>query len=259
MDTSIALNTSFDFRSDTPLNKDPDTWSPTLAKYHSLLWSKPLPCGRIFHLEYRNAPYYLNHNSDLGEFSLSSDTVVPTFRWLPDIEELIADQELRGFRATAYTIGGMMIFPANQIQKKWTINQARGCNRRISDRFDLTVECIRRHYNGGESPLAEALDRYADFFGLFGDFQGYVDFFLLHDLLENGSASVKFFLPFDDFNSSAVPQDKSAYDNYRARAVEFIGARNQRIYDWATNHLAADKRGEGEHQTQLMGICRSGA
>lgn len=127
-----------------------------------------------------------------------------------------------------------MIFPANQIQRKWTINQARGCLRRIGDRFDLTVECIRRHYDGGKSPLAETLNRYADFFGLFGDFQGYVDFFLLHDLLENGSDSVKFFLPFDDFNSSAAPRDRSAYDNYRARAVEFIGARNQRIYDWAT-------------------------
>ncbi|HRQ87352.1 MAG TPA: hypothetical protein PLA50_01035, partial [Bacteroidia bacterium] len=85
----------------------------------------------------------------MGDFSLSSDTVVPAFQWLPNIEELIADQELRDFRATTYTIGGMMIFPANQIQRKWTINQARGCLRRIGDRFDLTVECIRRHYDGG--------------------------------------------------------------------------------------------------------------
>ena len=53
----------------------------------------------------------------------------------------------------AYTIGGIMVFPGNQVDRKWTINQARGCTRSISDRFDLTLECIRRHYSDWESPL----------------------------------------------------------------------------------------------------------
>jgi hypothetical protein len=47
--------------------------------------------------------------------------------------------------AISYTIGGMMVFPGNAIDGKWTINQARGCLRKISDRFDLTLECIRRY------------------------------------------------------------------------------------------------------------------
>ena len=50
-----------------------------------------------------------------------------------------------------------MVFPANRIEKKNTINGARGVHPRIADRFDLTAECIRRHYLGIESPLAVVL------------------------------------------------------------------------------------------------------
>jgi integrase len=39
------IDTTFDFRSDTPPGLDPDTYSPTLRRYHRLLWSKPLPSG----------------------------------------------------------------------------------------------------------------------------------------------------------------------------------------------------------------------
>lgn len=63
-----------------------------------------------------------------------------------------------------------------------SINQARGINSRIRDRFDLTLESIRRHYLGTVNPLADVLARHSDFFDLFGDFRGYVDHFLLNDL-----------------------------------------------------------------------------
>jgi len=241
METSFTIDTSFDFRSDTPPNKDPDTWSPSLSKHHKYLWSKPLPCGEVLHLEYRNAPYYLNHNSELGDFSLSSDTVIPTFWWLKNIEGLVADDELSDFHAIAYTIGGMMIFPANQIERRWTINQARGCIRKISDRFDLTVECIRRHYTGEKSPLGEVLDRYTGFFRLFQDFRGYVEFFFLHDLVNNDCTLVNFFLPFDEFHAPAVPQNRSEYQAYRTCAVDFINARNERIRNWAAHSLANER------------------
>ncbi len=123
---------------------------------------------------------YLHHRSALGEFSLSSDSVMQTFtRWpaLKPITEQLPESENEAFMTIAYTIGAMMVFPGNQIDRKWTINQARGCNRSISDRFDLTLECIRRHYSGRGSPLSGTLSRYADFFALFGDFRGYVSFF----------------------------------------------------------------------------------
>ncbi len=240
MDQSNPIDTTFDFRSDTPPKRDPDTWSPTLCRYHKLLWSKPLPSGVIFDLVSQTAPFYLHHDSDGGEFWLSSDAVIPTFRWVSNIKELIPDEELNDFIAIGYTIGGMMLFPAVRIERKWTINQARGCLKKIRDRFDLTLECIRRHYSGGESPLGEVLARYADFFRLFRNFRGYVELFLLQDLLSDDCTAVKFFSPFDDFNSSAVPNSKSAYLDYRTLAVDFITARNIRIRDWSVINLKAN-------------------
>ena len=44
------IDITFDFRSDTPRGKDPDSRSPPLRSYHKLLWSKPLPSGVVFEL-----------------------------------------------------------------------------------------------------------------------------------------------------------------------------------------------------------------
>lgn len=43
----MTVDTTFDFRSDSPKG-DPDKYSPTLHRYHQLLWSKPLPSGAPF-------------------------------------------------------------------------------------------------------------------------------------------------------------------------------------------------------------------
>jgi hypothetical protein len=153
----MRIDTKFDFRTDAA-GKDPDLFSPTLRKYHHFLWSKPLPDGRPFNLNDSVLGAYLHHRSDLGEFVLSSDSVVPSYtRWksMQHIVGLLSEEENEAFRATGYTIGGMMVFPANRIEGKQTINGARGFNRKIADRFDLTLECIRRHYLGQDSPLAE--------------------------------------------------------------------------------------------------------
>lgn len=40
------IDIGFDMRSDTPPGKDPDAYSPTLRRYHQLLWSKPFPTAR---------------------------------------------------------------------------------------------------------------------------------------------------------------------------------------------------------------------
>ncbi len=69
-----------------------------------------------------------------------------------------------------YTIGSSIIFPGNRIDVASTINGARGFHPRIADRFDLTLECIRRHYRGESSPLPPTLLKCGDFFGLFESF-----------------------------------------------------------------------------------------
>jgi hypothetical protein len=134
---------------------------------------------------------------------------MPTFtRWasLKHLTEQFPEEENEGFRTVGYTIGGMMVFPGNKVDGKQTINGARGFTRKIADRMDLTLECIRRHYLGEPSPLGETLQRYADFFALFGTFPGYVEFFLLQDLVTNDYADIRFFMPFDDFMTPSIPK-----------------------------------------------------
>lgn len=231
----MTIDTTFHFGSDTPPGKDPDKDSPTLHRYHQLLWSKPLPTGPRFDLVDARPAHYLVHRSDLGVFYLSSDAVIASLhKQARVIVAQIPESETTAFRAIGYTIGGMMVFPSNRIDGKMTINGARGFHPSIADRFDLTLECIRRHYRGdvGDSyPLGDSLMRYHDFFALFGDFTGYVDFFLLQDLVSKDGETVKFFTAFDDFKTPAVPQSVDAYRDYRRRSMEFVQARNRRIAD----------------------------
>ena len=138
--------------------------------------------------------------------------------------------ETEAFRTLGYTIGGMMVFPGNQVDGKQTINAARGMHPQIRDRFDLTLECIRRYYRGEpNNPLRDTLARYAAFFRLFGDLAGYVDFFHLQHLVDEASSTVKLFMPFGDFGERVLPTSLDAHLGYRRRAMEFIESRNRRI------------------------------
>lgn len=232
MTTGSNIDVTFDFRTDTPSRKDPDAFSPTLRKYHRLLWSKVLPSGALFDLGEETSGVYLHHRSSLGEYFLASDSVVPSFRKERSLAEVIAQipiGEWETFMTTTYTMGGMMVFPGNRVDRKMTINGARGCHPRIKDRFDLTVECIRRHYKGDRSPFADTLARYNDFFQLFESFRGYAEYFLLQDLVSADFSRVEFFTPFEDFTTSPLPVGSAAYRDYKQRAVEFIEARNERI------------------------------
>ena len=152
-------------------------------------------------------------------------------RWvaLKPITEQFPEEENEAFRTIGYTIGAMMVFPRNRVDGKQTLNGARGFPRKIADRMDLTLESIRRHYAGQASPLADTLTRYDDFFALFEDFQGYVDFFVLQDLVVDDYSAVRFFMPFDDFTTPSVPKDVDAYRGYRRLSIDFVEARNRRI------------------------------
>ena len=230
MDNFIDI--TFDFRTDTPKGKDPDSFSRTLRSYHKFLWSKPLPNGVLFELDDKRAKVYLYHKSQLGEFFLSSDSVIHTFsRWasMAHIINQLKEGEAEAFRSIGYTMGGMIIFPANRVEGKTTINGARGFHPLIKDRIDLTLECIRRYYKNEKSPLTAVLNRYADFFALFGNFKGYVVFFLLQDLVAGDFSAIKFLMPFDDFKTPAVPKTLEEYLYYKDLTIKFINERNQRI------------------------------
>ncbi|MGI8636478.1 MAG: DUF6994 family protein, partial [Segetibacter sp.] len=208
----------------------------TLRSYHKKLWSKDLPNGKVFLLDDSTKNTYLHHNSDLGEFFLSSDSVIPTFTmWkrLAPILDQISQNDIDYFLHLAYTMGGMMIFPANRVGGKATINGARGFSRKICDRLDLTLECIRLYYIKQPSPLYATLILYHNFFELFETFQGYIDFFLLQDLVSDDYSSVKFLASFDNFTTSAVPTSLSDYVSYRSNTLNFINSRNKRIQEYS--------------------------
>ena len=223
------IDTYFNFYSDSK-GRDPDSASPTLRKYHKMLWSKSLPSGRFLELRDDVKGAYLYHESELGVFYLGSDAITHSYKnhkrkkWLT---EQIPNEVNELFDAGS-TIGGYIIFPSNRIDGKQTINQARGVNRLIDDRFDLTLECIRLFYAGKESPLYETLSRYELFFNLFDDFSGYIHFFFLEDLIYENNR-IRFYLPFDDFKTRPSFSDINQYLLYKKRVVDFIESRNKRI------------------------------
>ncbi len=172
------------------------------------------------------------------EFWLTSDSIIHTYtgwgrpaRLAMVIHEFLPE-ETTAFYDLACTVGAYLVFPSQvRVDGHWrpSINQRRGIHHLIRDRFDLTLECIRRHYMGATSPLSEVFAPYANFFGLFGDFSGYVDYFLLDDLVADGATAVRFFKEFDDFagdpyQRSAWPSTASTWSGPWTSSTHEIGA-----------------------------------
>jgi hypothetical protein len=232
------IDTNFDFYSDAG-GGDPDSRSPTLRKYHKILWSKPLSNGMVFNLTDAEKGAYLYHNSVLGEFVLGSDAIVHSYRnqkrkkWLTtqipdDVNELFN---------SCHNIASYIIFPKNAVDGRQTINQSRGVNKFIDDRFDLTLECIRRLYLNQSSPLYSVLMRYKTFFDLFEDFNGYIDFFFLQDLVDKNTSRVKFYLPFDDFKNQPIFSNTDDYISYKNGVMNFNSNRKSRIEEYVKTYL----------------------
>ena len=113
----MDIDINFNFYSDTPKGKDPDTNSDTLRKYHQFLWSKSLPNGSIFNLDIKT-PKILHYKSDLGEFFLSSDSLAHDYsKWkrTENIIKKIPKHEIESFFNLGCTIGGYIIFPYNRV------------------------------------------------------------------------------------------------------------------------------------------------
>ncbi len=225
------IDINFDVYSDTPEGRDPDSYSPTLRRYHKKLWSKALPSGRIFNLS-DNSPRVLQHKSAIGSCVLSSDSISHTYSRVKSMDHIVKQvprDEINCFFSISSTIGGYIIFPSKKINKKMTINGSRGINSSIKDRFDLTLECIRLFYLDEKSPLTDTFNRYTTFFELFEDFRGYVKFFLLQDLVNEDCSTIKFAIPFKDFSNRPLPKDLNEYQLYKKNMIKFVKSRNQRI------------------------------
>ena len=225
----MIIDVDFDFYTDAT-GKDPDNTSPTLRRYHKLLWSKPLPNGTLFTLRDDVRGAYLYHISELGEFFFGSDAITHSYMYQKRKQWLMqqVSQEAKELFKKGSTIGAYILFPNKRLGGKQTINQARGVNSLIDDRFDLTLECIRRYYLGIDSPLYDTVLCYKGFFDLFQDFDGYTRFFLLDDLVDE-SGNVRFYLPFDGFATPPTFRDTNDYLEYKRHVIEFIESRNRSI------------------------------
>jgi hypothetical protein len=231
------IDISFDMRSDS-YGKDPDRMSRTLKRYHKYLWNKQLPNGDFFYLESGKTNSYLHFNSYVSEMPLSSDSIGHSYKEVKKMRKVlenVASDDVESFRTLNSTIGGFIIFPGRKVDGNMTINQERGTNSYIADRFDLTLECIRLHYEGDASPLSQVLERYTEFFNLFHNFEGYVNFFLLNDLVDSEISRVNFFTEISElFISSPLPRTKEEYLQYRGNSMSFIENRNKRILEWVS-------------------------
>ena len=130
-----------------------------------------------------------------------------------------------------YTIGGSIIFPRHRN----SINQIKGTNRYIADRWDLTLECIRRYYTGEESPISWCLEQDSDFFDLFVDFKGYVEFFFLQDCVSKDCSEVKLWLETELFEKNPFPHNAIEYLTWISDNLDFVYLRNQRIHNYLAN------------------------
>ena len=118
----MIIDTNYNFYSDSK-GGDPDCTSPTLRKYHKMLWSKALPNGKFLQLRDDKNGAYLFHASELGEFFLGSDAITHSYRnherkkWLT--EQI--PTEVNELFDKGSTIGAYIIFPNNRIDGKHTI------------------------------------------------------------------------------------------------------------------------------------------
>lgn len=238
----MNIDVAYDFTADTPNywndfwkdsilgggGADPDMASKTLQAYHQFLWSKQLPNGEKINLVKGNAFHYLTWKN----FRFGSDSILSSFRYtryrkiLEEVSKALPDYRnfIENFIHKTYTIGGSIIFP-----KENSINRARGINPFIKDRWDLTLECIRRYYKNESSPLYESLVKNKDFFDLFIDFKGYVDFFYLQDCVSPDYQSVDFWIGEGDLSKNPMPKNVEEYLLWIEKQLDFVSKRNRRI------------------------------
>lgn len=242
---------SCETNSESPgLGRDPDKYSVALRESHQVLWSKPLRDAPLLQLSAEDWSGYLKVVSLPGRWTVGSDNFATTHaNALPAFSRAL-DGFANGHLCEFCSIGGYIVFPnglaqqvstsVNPAVRRWSVNQARGMERRISDRFDLTLEAIRIFFAGvvhrTENPIGDVLEAYRWWFDLFGEgadgFLAYADFFFLTPMLDS-EGRVKPFEPLTLAFEDALPRnDATAYLSYIAAQRSFVSKRNEFISQW---------------------------
>ncbi len=240
------IDVNFDFTKDTPNywknfwqnrnglgggSTDPDAESKTLQIYHQLLYSRILPNGTFMELKVGKDSY---HYLTWENYRFGSDSIIASFFNYIRYQDIIKKARkqninfnnfIENYYHETYTIGGEIIFP----KRMWGINQSRGCNKYISDRFDLTLECIRKYYKNEKSPLYNVFQKDYNFFELFNDFEGYVKFFFLEDLVSDDFSNVLLWKKNKLGDEIILPETVEEYYTFLQKELDFVIKRNNRI------------------------------
>lgn len=243
------------FLCDTPKTrtgrqKDPDSAHKGLRDSHQVLWSRPLPNRDAWVFAPTRGWYLKSINptpEEPAEWSVGSDNFATTHtNALPAMASRIPGYD-NGHICDFCTIGGYIVFPNGLAQRretlaparKWTLNQAKGCDRGIADRFDLTLEAIRLYYarvrDRARNPLGDVLDAYGWFFDAFGQgaegFNAYVGYFFLDPMVERGRVRPWYGREVE-FGDALPRTSESAYLSYIAAQRDFVSSRNDLIQGW---------------------------
>ncbi len=216
---------------------DPDRHSETMRRYNREIWSRTLPCGKRMDLSINGHVYIWEGHR------LSNDSITTCFRHplgRPVIDVVVKElgdgykSFMEDYVRRTYTAGGSIVLPIpDRIPgepRVQSINQARGISHMIRDRWDLTLECIRLYYDGEVSPLYGSINACSWFFDPFVDFRGYVDYFLLQDLVDPDYGAVRTWRD-DSLGSDPLPADFDEYMDWIGRQIGFAESRGRRIAD----------------------------
>lgn len=246
---ALNIDTDFNFTSDCKYwesyNKghsdtDPDTYSPRLRLYQQILYSRKTPSGKTLNLTQgkdKKYDYLIYDNIRFGSDNIINMCERYDLSWSREANIDNYDEKIKNYILKSYTLGGEIIFPKH----KNSLNVMRGRNHKIKDRFDLTLECIRRFYEDNTSPLYNILKTDEQFFKLFGKghegFKAYVDFFFLNDLVKDDYTKIKLFFgdEKDVFIRNPLPQNKTEWDQLLKNQMIFLEKRNQRIKNFVTD------------------------
>ena len=250
-----VFDLSFDYETDRPAktNSDADRDSPRLRLDHELLWTKRLRSGVTFAPtapSARRDGYLIWTDGSGARHWYGSDSITHSYtKWpspkaLAEAKAALSDEQRALYLSPQYTIASSTIWPVRSKDLP-TINTARGFGRTgkvLRDRIDLTLECIRRHYEGADNTLASVLTAYGDFFTLFEGFAEFTEFFHFQDLVRPDFSAVRSLMCSDevlaqpDFEREATPTNVEEYVTYREATLEFITRRGNRMADWVEKH-----------------------
>lgn len=246
----MALNVDININYKKLLNNnlDPDKYCKELGETHCILWSSKKTLGILKWNSLNKLKSFINGI----EFIFTPDSIVNSFYnskriikgkgikesdWIRSLSKMTQDI-IKDYRNIDYTIGSSIIFPISINGKSigWTMNKARGCSSKIHDRFDYTLECIKRYYEENiDNPLQSAIEKSSLFFNLFKSFNEYVDFFFLNDLVDE-KGNVISFTDKIDF-SSPFPKTEEEYIKYLDNTIRFVNKRNERILTYCNKYM----------------------